>query len=125
MIYLDTHVVAWLFAGETTLLGDAAREALERDDDLRISPMVVLELEHLRETERIKPKAQEIITYLSREIGLSVCEQSFTRVIQQALDETWTRDPFDRIIVAQARLRDAPLITADRNMKGHYASCIW
>jgi PIN domain nuclease of toxin-antitoxin system len=78
MIYLDTHVVAWLFAGETTFLGDAAREALERDDDLRISPMVLLELGHLREIERIKPKAEEIIAYLSCEIGLSVCEQLFT-----------------------------------------------
>jgi PIN domain nuclease of toxin-antitoxin system len=39
--------------------------------------------------------------------------------------QTWTRDPFDRIIVAQARLRGAPLLTKDRTIQTHHAEAFW
>ena len=44
--YLDTHVVAWLCAGQVELLTDRALRLL-RDSDLLISPMVRLELQYL------------------------------------------------------------------------------
>jgi PIN domain nuclease of toxin-antitoxin system len=37
----------------------------------------------------------------------------------------WTRDPFDRLIVAQALLHDAPLITKDEHIRRHYAGALW
>ncbi len=125
MIYLDTHVAAWLYSGETSLLSERARDAIEGNDDILISPMVLLELEYLREIRRIKPPPHEILLYLSREINLHLCELPFPQVIQRALDETWTRDPFDRIIVAQAGLSKASLVTADRNTRRHYAASVW
>jgi PIN domain nuclease of toxin-antitoxin system len=45
--YLDTHVVAWFYAGETALLSSKARAAIEANR-LLVSPMVGLELELLR-----------------------------------------------------------------------------
>ncbi|HLK10954.1 MAG TPA: hypothetical protein VKW76_06200 [Candidatus Binatia bacterium] len=42
LIYLDTHVVAWLYAGRVDLLSARAIQ-LVNDEDLRISPAVVLE----------------------------------------------------------------------------------
>ena len=51
MIYLDTHVVVWLYAGLTTRLRPAARDLLNTSD-LAISPMVCLELQYLYETGR-------------------------------------------------------------------------
>ncbi|MSU25039.1 MAG: hypothetical protein EXS32_14625 [Opitutus sp.] len=47
MIYLDTHVVVWLSAGEVARLGARARVAIETQE-LRVSPMVLLELQYLR-----------------------------------------------------------------------------
>lgn len=35
---------------------------------------------------------------------------------QEAADLTWTRDPFDRLILAHARVRGWRLATADRAM---------
>ncbi|MBI4617990.1 MAG: hypothetical protein HY720_30560 [Planctomycetes bacterium] len=43
MIHLDTHVVAWLFAGEVDLLPSRARSLVETQE-IAISPMVQLEL---------------------------------------------------------------------------------
>ena len=46
LAYLDTHVAAWLFAGDVTRLSAAARGAIEKND-LLLSPAVVFELQYL------------------------------------------------------------------------------
>jgi len=37
-----------------------------------------------------------------------------------SIDEKWTRDPFDRIIVSHSKLKDYTLITKDKNIKKNY-----
>lgn len=96
LIHLDTHVVAWLFAGETKLLSTRARDSIERCSP-RISPMVVLEL----------------------------CDLPFPRVIAAARGVAWTRDPFDRVIVGQALAADRPLVTKDRGIRRRLAETVW
>ena len=36
-----------------------------------------------------------------------------------------TRDPFDRIITAQAAYRGATLLTRDQNIRANYANAVW
>jgi len=57
VIYLDTHVVVWLFSGQTELLSSRAVESIEKQD-LLISPFVSLELQYLFETNRISQQPQ-------------------------------------------------------------------
>jgi len=54
-----------------------------------------------------------------------MCDLSFEDVARAALRESWTGDPFDRMIVAQARLREAALITKDRSIREHYSRAVW
>lgn len=69
VIYLDTHVAVALGHGELGSLGKEARRMLDRDRDLRISPMAVLELEFLHEIKRIRISRQVAIETLAREFG--------------------------------------------------------
>lgn len=124
MIYLDTHVLPALGAADLTLFSKEARRLLDREPDIRISPMVVLELEYLREIKRIRESADVIVATLGAEIGLRVCDRSFEEVARQATEESWTRDPFDRLIVAQARLAGAILITRDTTIQARYTKAI-
>lgn len=48
MIYLDTHVVVWLYAGLTAKLSDLAKLLINKHE-LYISPIVRLELQYLYE----------------------------------------------------------------------------
>jgi len=48
-IYLDTHVVVWLYSGELSLLSEKACQLIE-ENELLISPLVLLELQYLFET---------------------------------------------------------------------------
>ena len=57
--------------------------------------------------------------------GRLFCEESFQHVITLALQQTWTRDPFDRIIVGQAALQQRTLVTKDHAMRGHYPYAVW
>jgi PIN domain nuclease of toxin-antitoxin system len=100
------------------------RRAIESDDDLLISPMVVLELEMLHEIRRLRHSAGEIAADLSAFAGVRVCNYPFALIVDFALRETWTRDPFDRIIVAHARSRNAPLITSDEAIRRHYTLAV-
>jgi len=63
---------------------------------------------------------------LNAAFGVSLCPIPFSDVVVQALDVTWTRDPFDLVIVAQAQVnRQAALITRDRTLQIHYKGCVW
>ncbi len=124
MIYLDTHVVAWLYQGDPTKFSPKARRLIEQES-LVISPIVQMELAYLREIKRVKEDPCLIIATLSQSIGLAVCELPFNRVILEALGQHWTRDPFDRIIVAQAGVNCARLLTKDRALHRQYAHAMW
>ncbi len=88
--------------------------------------MVVLELEYLYELKRTKLQARELLLKLEHEAGVRVCDLSFPALAHVALDEKWTRDPFDRIIVAHAKANGwAALISADETIARNYARTVW
>lgn len=124
MIYLDTHVMVWLYAGLTTRLPPAGRTLLNASD-LAISPMVLLELQYLYETGRTAEPGITVVEDLSHRIGLHIHAEPFQHIITLAVQQTWTRDPFDRIIVGQAALHQTTLVTKDRAMRTHYPGAFW
>jgi PIN domain nuclease of toxin-antitoxin system len=124
LIYLDTHVLVRLYLGEVQSLGPAARKAIE-EHDLVASPAAVLELELLHEIGRLRTSAAKLVSVLSNEIGLRICDLPFRAVVEHALKESWVRDPFDRMIVANAKAREASLVTKDEKIHLHYSRAIW
>jgi PIN domain nuclease of toxin-antitoxin system len=124
MIYLDTHVVVWLYTGAAESLPSVARQKLDGHDVL-ISPMVMLELHYLHQIGRSNVPAELMAQALSRDIGLRVCDLPFAEVVQTALTQDWTRDPFDRLITSAAICRAVPLITKDTTIRANYTRAVW
>lgn len=123
--YLDTNAVLRLTQGHGRAIGPDATRLIRRAE-LLISPMVLLELEYLHEIRRIVLPAQDILRKIEHELDLRLCDLPFAEVAKAALDEKWTRDAFDRIIVAQAKVRGlAPLISADELIAEHYPRTVW
>lgn len=124
-VYLDTHVVVWLGAGKTSQITPKA-QALIESSNLLLSPMVLLELEYLYELKRIRLRGRDLFQKVAHEAGLQICDLPFPSVSDAALDEKWTRDPFDRVIVAQAKANGfAPLLSADEEVRKHYPRAVW
>jgi PIN domain nuclease of toxin-antitoxin system len=122
--YLDTHTAIRLASGRGRIGRDAER--LIRKAGLLASPMVLVEVEHLFEIGRLSSPAKDVLRKLEHELGLRLCELPFAEVAKAALDEKWTRDAFDRMIVAQAKVNGlAPLISADEEIAKHYPRTVW
>jgi PIN domain nuclease of toxin-antitoxin system len=124
MIYLDTHVVVWLFIPKIDLLSDPVKRQIN-SEHLLLSPMVLLELEYLYESGRIKENAETILNSLTKTTGLTVCDFPFPRIARAARKLIWTRDPFDRIIVGHAVARGKKIITKDRSILDNYTGAVW
>ena len=125
MIYLDTHVVLWLYTVKGEGLSKRARRLIEASPALLISPMVLLELAFLYEIGRIRVEAMPIYDYLKEKIGLESCAKPFSEIIRMATQNRWTRDPFDRIITAQAAIGSSTLITKDQQIRRYYPYAEW
>lgn len=117
---LDTNVAVWLAQGDLGRLTSAAKARLETSD-LLISPIVLLELEYLYEV------------WWHSAAGFATCNRSWPpswvfpcASAGAALDEKWTRDPFDRMIVANAKANGiALLVSSDEEIRKHYARAVW
>ncbi len=119
ILFLDTHIVVWLFDKKLDLLSVKSKELINEESVL-ISPMVKLELEYLYEIGKVKDQASAIIDYLYNKIDLKTDNIDLLDIVNIAVTETWTRDPFDRLIVSQCKFYDAHLITQDERIRKNY-----
>ena len=127
MSQLDTHIVVWLYEGRASKLSKAARNLIRRSDTVTISPLTLMELDNLIAGRRIKAESPAtIIAIISQEIGaIDVSPTPFQDIIAKALTIGWTRDPFDRLIVANAMADGVKLITADEKIRANFKDAVW
>ena len=123
MIMLDTHIAVALFEGKLGALSTRARKLIDHAP-LSISPAVLLELELLHEIRRIRLPARDIAERLRDDLSISPADEAFDAIARAALPLTFTRDPFDRLIVAHASLRNASLLTQDEWIAANYRNTL-
>jgi len=99
-LLLDTHVVLWQLGGTRTV-GPQARDAIERADELTFSVVSFAEIGDLRE--HILGSGVGILG-LASDHGLGVADLPVHH-----------RDPFDRLLISQARSEGLTIVTADRH----------
>lgn len=111
MILLDTHALLWWLAGGESL----GAEALDRISDpqarVLVSAVSVFEIQTKRRLGKFRAPDGLVDAVTAEGFDLLVLDG-----VQAELAGTldWAHpDPFDRLLVAQSRLRGAPLVTAD------------
>lgn len=124
MARLDTHVVLWLYTNDAKKLSAAARALIDAEAP-SVSPMVTFELSMLAEIGRVAHDPARIIDDLRGRIDLTVSARPFEDVVRATTDVSWTRDPFDRIIVADTIAGGDRLITRDRSIREHFPDAVW
>jgi PIN domain nuclease of toxin-antitoxin system len=124
MLHLDTNAVIFLYMDELTRFTRKGR-GLIQFEPLFISPMVLMELQYLFETNKIFVKPETIFSTLGENLDLKLSKNAFIDIIDSSSAINWTRDTFDRIIVANAMLQKAPLLTKDQLILEHYKLAVW
>ncbi|MFZ5482219.1 MAG: type II toxin-antitoxin system VapC family toxin [Myxococcota bacterium] len=124
MIHLDTHVAIWLFTDGGSRLPARVRKKLDANR-LLISPVVEMEAQILHEIKRISYPGHVIVNHLVERTGALLQDSSFARVVGYASTLSWTRDPFDRMLVAHAKADDVPLLTKDETILRNFPLATW
>lgn len=125
MVFLDTHAAIFLHVGDETLFSSAARHMLNAAEDIRVSPMSVLEMAYLNERGRIVYPGDQIVSFLESQYGVTVDLPGTAPAILASVNVMWTRDPFDRIITAHAGHYGAFLLTRDGTIRDNYPAAVW
>ncbi len=87
---------------------------------LYYSSIVKLELKYLQEIGRLRVSPEAMLGDLQSEIGLELRDSAIQQLIYEANKLSWTRDPLDRLITAQASVLHLPLVTKDKTIHRQY-----
>jgi PIN domain nuclease of toxin-antitoxin system len=111
VILLDTNALIWLDQGHRR--GRPLAGARRR---LYVSPASLLEIQFLTEAGRVRLRAGHSAAGLADDERWLLDDPPAAAWFDRALALNWTRDPFDRLLVAHAGLRGWRLATGDRDL---------
>jgi PIN domain nuclease of toxin-antitoxin system len=111
MILLDTNALIWLHHNHARA---AALAKLGRR--LYASPASLLELEILFEAGRVELRGTSSVSQMIRDDRWVIDDPPSVLWFEEAMTIGWTRDTFDRLLVAHARLRKWTLATSDQRV---------
>lgn len=123
-VFIDTNIVLWLVRGDFKKLGRTAAKIIA-ENTICYSPMVRLELEYLYEIGKTRYDSKRFLDVLHNKIEINESNSNFADICLAACSIGWTRDVFDRLIVAEATLHKAKLVTADEKILQHYKRALW
>ena len=124
-LLLDTHVFLWLQT-EPERLGEHLHLVEDRRNDLLVSAASSWEIAIKYQLGKLPlPEAPErYVPHRVRAIGAHAIAVEHSHALAVANLPALHRDPFDRLLVAQALLLDLTLVTADPAVADYPASTI-
>jgi PIN domain nuclease of toxin-antitoxin system len=124
-LLLDTHTIVWWLCAPEVLSRWAFAAIGERDNEVLVSAACGYEIE-------IKRDRDEMLRRVPERLYETVLAQGFTwlpigadHAISAALLPMHHRDPWDRILIAQAMDQVATLVTRDVRISAYDVSTLW
>lgn len=108
-LLLDTHVVMWWLDDDPTLADDI-KDRLDRDLDVYVSSATVWEVSIKQAIGKLGPPD---LPERIRDSGFRLLDITAAHGIAAGRLTMHHRDPFDRILIAQARIEGLTLVTRD------------
>lgn len=115
-LLLDTHVVLW-WLGDLPRLGDRTRTAIEGAADILVSAVSGYEITFKQSLGKLRA-TDELDQYLEMD-GFRALPVTMKHAATAGRLPLHDRDPFDRLLVAQARCEGLTLVTADHRMSAY------
>ena len=122
-ILLDTHILLWWLMDDGRL-SDRAREAISEAEAL-VSTVSLWEIEIKRSLGRLEVDIEALLQEITQTLGLELLDVRPTHVLSLSALPLWHRDPFDRMLVAQAARERIPLVTNDQAIRRYAVEVVW
>lgn len=113
-LILDTHFLLWVTTAAARLEEFPWLGAYE---PWGISPVSLLEVQFLGEAGRLRVDSERFVAAVKQDPRFVLDDPPLLALVEQALPLSWTRDPFDRLLVAHSNARRTPLCTVDREIR--------
>ncbi len=126
-VLLDTHAFWWAISEPERLSKEGRAALLDESNEIFVSVVSWWELMIKRGRGNIQfPSPDSFLPEKTRSIGVeSVMEVRARHVLELDRLPVIHRDPFDRMLVAQARAEGLTLLTIDAQLRKYPVSCIW
>lgn len=126
-VLIDTQVIIWLATGLESQLSPAARRCFHGADELFLSVVTYWEISIKRGIKKLRWDDREVEAF---ERGLRENQIQEMAIRRAHCEEIVTlprhhRDPFDRMLVAQAQVEGLAILTADRRFKNYDVKVVW
>lgn len=122
---LDTHTLIWFLEGNT-ILSQTARQAIESSRNNYVSIASLWEIAvkiSIQKLDLQVPFSQ--VQHRLSQNGFQILPVTFSDTVIIANLPFHHKDPFDRMMIAQAITNDLTIITADRFFSSYQASILW
>jgi len=124
---LDTHVLLWWLFDDPALSKRARDIIADPDNDVLVSSVAGWEISTKHRLGKL-PEAEEAVRDLSallRRARIEVLPITLEHALAAGALPGPHRDPFDRMLIAQSRLENLPLLSSDRVFKQYKVRTLW
>lgn len=126
-LLLDTHVLLWWLAGDSHLSANALAAIAAPDAEVFVSAASAWEIARKNALGKL-PGVEALIERFQdemREERFDVIDLSAAHLIRAARYPADHRDPFDRILAAQAEIEGLALVSADGKIDVFEVTRLW
>lgn len=122
-LLIDSHVFLWWGAGSSALAASARNAIADPANDVIVSIATLWELAIKSALPKL-PLPDDLETMVTEQ-GFSVLSIAFDHIRRFGMLPLHHRDPFDRMIIAQALTDGIPIATADRRFAAYGVQIVW
>jgi PIN domain nuclease of toxin-antitoxin system len=124
---LDTHTLLWSFSGSTSLSTRARRLIEDGGNEILVSAVSAWEIATKVRLGKL-PTGEELISDFSfylKQLGVEALPISMEHALRAGRLPGEHRDPFHRMLIAQAQAEDIPIVSNDRIFDEYHVQRIW
>ncbi|HKF06565.1 MAG TPA: type II toxin-antitoxin system VapC family toxin [Candidatus Sulfotelmatobacter sp.] len=124
---LDTHTLLWAFNGDPSLSAAARRLIEDGSNEMLVSAASAWEIATKVRLGKL-PTGEELIRDLDAfltQLGFDGLAVSVSHAARAGMLGGEHRDPFDRMLIAQAQSENLPIISNDRVFDRYHVKRIW
>ena len=124
---LDTHTLIWWMSGDSNLSSTARTIIKDRNNVSLVSAVSAWEIATKVRLGKLPGAAdliQDFVEDLTRE-RIEILDVTAHQAIRAGLLPGPRKDPFDRMLIAQALAENIPIVSNDRALDGYGVNRLW
>jgi PIN domain nuclease of toxin-antitoxin system len=124
---LDTHTLIWWMSGDSNLSSTARTIIKDRNNVSLVSAVSAWEIATKVRLGKLPGAAdliQDFVEDLTRE-RIEILDVTAHHAIRAGLLPGPRKDPFDRMLIAQALAENIPIVSNDRALEGYGVNRLW